>query len=104
MRPGPGRSRCATPAIPRPRWPCSTSSPAPSSKRPNTSISGGHRGRLGGNPPEVVALYERAVEADRNHAGRLFGLAMENDRRGNDEMALELYKRSAAQFPSHVGR
>ena len=51
----------------------------------------------------MVALFERAVEADRNHAGALFGLALENDRRGNDEMALDLYERSAYQFPSHVG-
>jgi DNA-directed RNA polymerase subunit alpha len=58
---------------------------------------------LGGNPNEVVALYERAVEADRTHAGALFGLAAENDRRGNDDAALELYKRSAAQFPAHLG-
>ena len=58
---------------------------------------------LGGNPNEVVALYERAVDADRNHAGALFGLAMESDRRGNDDAALDLYKRSAAQFPSRVG-
>ncbi len=58
---------------------------------------------LGGNPLEVVALYERAVEADRQHTGALFGLALENDRRGNDESALDLYKRSAARFPSHEG-
>ena len=58
---------------------------------------------LGGNPHEVVALYERAVEADRNHAGALFGLALENDRRGNDDMAMELYKRAADRFPAHVG-
>ena len=58
---------------------------------------------LGGNPSEVVALYERAVDADRTHAGALFGLAVENDRRGNDDVALDLYKRSAAQFPTHVG-
>ena len=58
---------------------------------------------LGGNPSEVVALFERAVECDRGHAGALFGLAVENDRRGNDEAALDLYKRSAAHFPSHVG-
>jgi DNA-directed RNA polymerase subunit alpha len=57
---------------------------------------------IGGNPSEVIALYERAVEADRNHAGALFGLALENDRRGNDEAALELYKRSAGRFPAHV--
>jgi len=58
---------------------------------------------LGGNPSEVVALYERAVEADKNHTGALFGLALENDRRGNDETALDLYRRSASQSPSHVG-
>ena len=58
---------------------------------------------LGGNPSEVVALYERAVEVDHDHPGALFGLAVENDRRGNDEMAMELYKRAAARFPSFVG-
>jgi len=58
---------------------------------------------LGENPNEVVALYERAVEADRNHPGALFGLALENDRRGNDETALELYKRSVSRFPPHFG-
>jgi DNA-directed RNA polymerase subunit alpha len=58
---------------------------------------------LGGNPHEVIALYERAVEADGRHPGALFGLALENDRRGNDETALELYQRSAAQFPAHIG-
>ena len=50
-----------------------------------------------------MALYERAVEADRNHPGALFGLALENDRRGNDDMAMELYKRAADRFPAHVG-
>lgn len=58
---------------------------------------------LNGSPSEVVALYERAVEADRNHPGALFGLALENDRRGNDDTALDLYKRSAARFPPHAG-
>ena len=58
---------------------------------------------LGGNPSEVVALCERAVEADRNHPGALFGLALENDRRGNDESALELYKRCGSRFPAHIG-
>jgi DNA-directed RNA polymerase subunit alpha len=58
---------------------------------------------LGGNPTEVVALFERAVESDPNHAGALFGLARENDRRGNDEVALDLYERSVAQFPAYVG-
>jgi DNA-directed RNA polymerase subunit alpha len=60
-------------------------------------------GALSENPSEVVALYSRAVEADRNHAGALFGLALENDRYGNDETALELYKRSASRFPTFVG-
>ena len=58
---------------------------------------------LGGNPAEVSALFDRAVDADRNHAGALFGLALENDRHGNDETALGLYRRSADRFPSHVG-
>lgn len=58
---------------------------------------------LGGNPTEVVALYERAVECDPIHAGALFGLAIENDRRGNDDEALRLYERSTAQFPTFVG-
>ncbi len=58
---------------------------------------------LGGNPTEVIALYERAVEADRDHAGALFGLAVENDRYGNDTVALDLYKKAADRFPAHVG-
>ena len=58
---------------------------------------------MGGNPTEVVALYERAVEVDHNHPGALFGLAVENDRRGNDEAAMDLYKRAANRFPSFVG-
>ncbi|MGI9517671.1 MAG: DNA-directed RNA polymerase subunit alpha C-terminal domain-containing protein [Pirellulaceae bacterium] len=57
----------------------------------------------GDNPDEVVALYERAVEADGKHTGALFGLGLENDRRGNDEKALELYQRAAAVFPTNVG-
>ncbi len=58
---------------------------------------------VGGNPAEVIALYERAVEADRGHPGALFGLALENDRYGNDDVALEYYRRAAAAFPTHVG-
>lgn len=58
---------------------------------------------IGGNPSEVVALYERAVESDNTHPGALFGLALENDRRGNDERAMELYSKSASLFPAHVG-
>jgi len=55
------------------------------------------------NPDEVYKLYERAVEIEDNHPGALFGLALENDRRGNDEKAIELYQRAAAVFPAHVG-
>ncbi len=58
---------------------------------------------LGGNPEEVVALYERAVQADGSHPGALFGLALENDRRGNDEEAISLYSRSVQRYPAHVG-
>jgi DNA-directed RNA polymerase subunit alpha len=58
---------------------------------------------MGGNPTEVIRLFERAVEADGRHAGALFGLATENDRRGNDETALNLYQRAAATFPANVG-
>ncbi len=58
---------------------------------------------LGGSPNEVVALFERAVEVDGQHPGALFGLALENDRRGNDDVAMDLYKRSVEHFPAHVG-
>ncbi len=58
---------------------------------------------LGGNPQEVVALFERAVEVDPRHPGALFGLAAENDRRGNDEEAMRLYERSTSRMPAHVG-
>jgi DNA-directed RNA polymerase subunit alpha len=58
---------------------------------------------MGGQPLEVVALFERAVEADGKHAGALFGLAIENDRRGNDDLALALYQRASATFPTNVG-
>ncbi|MCI0491346.1 MAG: tetratricopeptide repeat protein [Planctomycetes bacterium] len=57
----------------------------------------------GGNATEVVALLERAVATNENHAGALFGLALENDRHGNDRYARELYEKAAAQFPAHVG-
>jgi len=58
---------------------------------------------VGGNPEEVVALYERAVTADGTHAGALFGLALENERRGNDDEALLMYRRAVATFPANVG-
>ncbi len=58
---------------------------------------------LAENPHEVVALYTRAVDADPGHAGALFGLALENDRHGNDERALELYQRASSVFPANIG-
>jgi DNA-directed RNA polymerase subunit alpha len=58
---------------------------------------------IGGNPSEVIALFERAVEVDEKHPGALFGLATENDRRGNDETALSLYQRATNTFPANVG-
>lgn len=58
---------------------------------------------VGGNPQEVIALYEKAIELDPAHPGALFGLGLENDRRGNDEMAMSLYQRAASVFPTNVG-
>lgn len=58
---------------------------------------------VGGNLPEAIALYERAVQVDGNHAGALFGLALENDRRGNDDEALALYERAVNTFPTGLG-
>ncbi len=58
---------------------------------------------MGGHRTEVVALLERAVVADGNHAGALFSLALENDRHGNDSYARELYEKAAGQFPTHIG-
>ena len=46
----------------------------------------------------------RAGRRGRSQSSRaLFGLALENDRYGNDDMALELYRRAASAFPTHVG-
>ncbi len=58
---------------------------------------------LGGNLTEVCTLYWRSIDIDPTHSGALFGLALENDRRGNDDTALELYQRACSQFPAHVG-
>lgn len=58
---------------------------------------------FGGNLQEAINLYERAIQVDPNHPGALYGLALENDRRGNDDVALEYYKRAAAHFPTNVG-
>ncbi len=58
---------------------------------------------VGGNPTEVVALYERAVSVEPRHCGGLFGLALESDRRGDDEAAFRLYERAVRGYPAHVG-
>ena len=51
----------------------------------------------------VVEWFKRAMLADDTHPGALFWMAKENDRRGNDDKAMDLYRRSAKHFPSHVG-
>ena len=58
---------------------------------------------VGGRMDETLALYQRAVQTDENHAGALFGLALENDRMGNDEESLSLYERAAKAFPTGIG-
>ncbi|MGL4943894.1 MAG: DNA-directed RNA polymerase subunit alpha C-terminal domain-containing protein [Thermoguttaceae bacterium] len=58
---------------------------------------------LGEYPMEAIALYERAVSIDPHHPGALFGLAMENERRGNDADALNIYKQAVALYPTNVG-
>jgi DNA-directed RNA polymerase subunit alpha len=58
---------------------------------------------VGGRLDEALALYQRAVNTDEHHAGALFGLALENDRLGNDEQALSLYERAAKVFPTGIG-
>ncbi len=59
--------------------------------------------KLGALPSEVVALYERAVQVNEEHPAALFGLAMENDRYGNDNVALDLYRRATNRLPAHIG-
>ncbi|MEM6978625.1 MAG: DNA-directed RNA polymerase subunit alpha C-terminal domain-containing protein [Planctomycetota bacterium] len=58
---------------------------------------------IGGRMEEALNLYQRAVNTDENHAGALFGLALENDRLGNDTEALSLYERAAKAFPTGIG-
>ncbi|MBQ3388742.1 MAG: tetratricopeptide repeat protein [Thermoguttaceae bacterium] len=56
------------------------------------------------NPQEeMLRWYERAHEKDKNHPGALFGMALENERRGNDDVALALYQRLVCLIPTHVG-
>ena len=56
------------------------------------------------NPQEeMLRWYERAHEKDKNHPGALFGMALENERRGNDDVALALYQRLVCLIPTHIG-
>lgn len=57
----------------------------------------------GGNYEEVQRLYNRALQHDDHHPGALFGLALENDRRGSEMEAFRLYERAASCFPANVG-
>ncbi len=58
---------------------------------------------LGEQMSQAITHYERALQMDDRHAGALFGLALEHDRHGNDDEAIELYERAAAAFPTGVG-
>lgn len=58
---------------------------------------------VGGRMEEAIKYYQRAVQTDNNHAGALFGLALENDRMGNDEESLNLYEQAAKAFPTGIG-
>ena len=72
--------------------------PVPSSRRPSICTSVGRRSRRSAAIRRKWSrLYERAVATDRRHPGALFGLALESDRRGDDDRALELYERAVAR-------
>jgi DNA-directed RNA polymerase subunit alpha len=58
---------------------------------------------LAENFDEVLRLYNRALQYDDQHPGALFGLALENDRKGNEIEAFRLYERAASCFPAHIG-
>jgi DNA-directed RNA polymerase subunit alpha len=58
---------------------------------------------VGGRLDEAIALYQRAIQTDPNHAGALFGLALEYDRLGNDDESFALYERAGKAFPTGVG-
>jgi DNA-directed RNA polymerase subunit alpha len=58
---------------------------------------------VGGRMEEAINFYQRAVQTDENHAGALFGLALEYDRMGNDDECLALYERAAKAFPTGLG-
>ena len=59
---------------------------------------------LGGNPQRGRRSLRAGGGSRSEPSGRLFGLALENDRYGNDELAMELYKRAVARFPATSAR
>ena len=58
---------------------------------------------VGGRMEEAIKYYERAVQTDENHAGALFGLALQMDRLGRDEESLKYYEKAARAFPTGIG-
>lgn len=52
-----------------------------------------------GDNAAASTSFERAVEADRDHAGALFQLAYLNDLAGNDDTAIDLYKQCLRRPP-----
>ena len=58
---------------------------------------------VGERMEEANNLYQRAVQTDENHAGALFGLALQKDRSGEDQESLDLYERAAKAFPTGIG-
>ncbi len=47
----------------------------------------------------AAAAFEKALEIERGHTGALFELAFINDLHGNDELAMEYYKRCTERPP-----
>lgn len=56
-----------------------------------------------GEYAEAMDRYERAIELDAGHCPSLFRLAYNCDLNGDDERAIELYERCAAQKPAPLG-
>ncbi|MGE3821237.1 MAG: DNA-directed RNA polymerase subunit alpha C-terminal domain-containing protein [Isosphaeraceae bacterium] len=52
-----------------------------------------------GDLPGAAVALEKAISIDRDHTGALFELAYINDLYGNDEVAVDFYKRCAAKPP-----
>ncbi len=55
-----------------------------------------------GRHTESRAKYEASIEADPSHARALFRLAYAHDLAGDDERAIELYRRCAALEPTYT--